>query len=82
MVHFSSTWWTLHTMYELSECKKGYCLRHLMYMMGTYYNIHKGEGIPFSPVCTFRKVVKNFEVKLNAQKGALRFRETFDSLEM
>ena len=29
----------------------------------------------FSIVCTFRKAIKNFEVKARVQKGAMFFRE-------
>ena len=32
------------------------------------------ERYYFSLVCTFRKTMKNFEVKVNVQKGALRSR--------
>ena len=30
-------------------------------------------------MCTFRKAIKNFEVKVDVQKGALRFKGKFDN---
>ena len=43
------------------------------------YIVYIRETIFFSPMCTFRKYVKNFEVKVSVQKGALRFREKFNN---
>ena len=39
------------------------------------YIIYIRERYYFSLVCTFNKAIKNFEVKVDVQKGALRFRE-------
>ena len=33
----------------------------------------------FFLVCTFRKAIKKFEVDVNVQKRALRFKETIDN---
>ena len=41
--------------------------------------IYVREMYFFSLVCTFRKAIKNFEVKVNVQKWALRFRVRFDN---
>lgn len=38
------------------------------------HSIHK-VGIVFSLVCTFRKLIENFDVKVDVQKWALRARE-------
>ena len=31
-------------------------------------------------MCTFKKAIKNFEVNVDLQKGAMRFREKFDDI--
>ena len=33
----------------------------------------------FSLLCTLKKAIKNYEVKVDVQKGALRFREKVDN---
>ena len=43
------------------------------------HNIHEREVIFFFVVCTFEKTIKNVEVKVDVQKGALGFRENFDN---
>ena len=42
------------------------------------HNICKGDVL-FSLVCTFRKAIKNFEVKVNVQKWDLRFRARLEN---
>ena len=37
------------------------------------------EGFCSSLVCTFKKAMKNFESKVDVQKGAIRFREEIDN---
>ena len=37
------------------------------------HDIHKGE-VSISLVCTFKKAIKKFEVNVDSQKKALRFR--------
>ena len=41
------------------------------------YIVYKRERYYFSLVCTFTKPFKNFEVIVDSQKGALRFRISF-----
>ena len=36
------------------------------------------ERYCFSLVCTFKNIVKHFEVEVKSQKGVLRFRGKFD----
>ena len=43
------------------------------------YIVYIRERYCFSLVCTFEKVVYLFKVKVDAQKGALRFRNFFDN---
>jgi len=44
------------------------------------YIVYVWEMYCFSLVCTFRKAIKNFEVKVNVQKvEALRLRARFDN---
>ena len=38
------------------------------------YIVYIRERYCFSLVCTFKKVIKNFEVKVDVQKGPLRFK--------
>ena len=38
------------------------------------YIVYIKESYIFSLVCTFKKTTKNFEVKVDVQKWALRFR--------
>lgn len=42
------------------------------------YIVYMREGYYFSLVCTSRKAIIIFEVKVDVQKGALRFRGKFD----
>ena len=38
------------------------------------YIVYMREKVLFSLVCTFKKVVKSFKLKVDVQKGPLRFR--------
>ena len=42
------------------------------------YIVYIREGYYFSLVCTFKNAIKNVEVKVCVQKGALGFRERND----
>ena len=65
--------WILHIMYELTWVLEGVLFEALMYI------VRIKERYYFSLECTFRKVVKGWKVKINVQRGALRFREKFDN---
>ena len=41
------------------------------------YIVYRRERYYFSLVCTFKKAIKNFVVKVDVLKGAPRFREFF-----
>ena len=43
------------------------------------YIMYTKERYCFSLLCTLIKVIKNIEVKVDVQKGALRYREKFDN---
>jgi hypothetical protein len=42
------------------------------------HSIHDGDVLFFAR-CAFKKIIKNFEVKVDVQNRALRFREKVDS---
>jgi len=46
------------------------------------YILYLRKGHYFALVCTSRKAIKNFEVDVNVQKGALRFREKKPTLDV
>ena len=39
------------------------------------FTVYINERVCFSLMCTFKKVIDFFEVKVDVQKGSLRFRE-------
>ena len=60
---------TLLTTYELTWVQEGRLFQVLAYI------VYTREEYYFSRVCTSRKVINIFKVKVDVQKGALRFRE-------
>ena len=57
------------------ECKKG----DLFEAFGYIIDVRERYYIIFFLVCTFKKAIKNVEVKVDGQKGPLGFREKFDN---
>ena len=43
------------------------------------YVVYVREGYYFSLVCRVNKAIENFELKVDVQKGALRFRRKIDN---
>ena len=60
--------WTLHTTYDLTWVQEGVLFETLVYI------VYIRERYYFSLVCTFKKAIKNVEVKVDVQKGPLGFR--------
>ena len=65
--------WTLHTTYELTWVYEGVLFEALADI------VYIRERISFSLMWTYKKAITNYEVKVDVQKGVLRFKEKVDS---